>query len=126
MKGFVSNAPELHHSAVGDEWRRPKSPSDGDGATVELAQAKASEWFVVQQLVIAQKSNGDLFAEIHSLITIGAPMHARSIAAKRDVGGQLIEFTTDGQHSSMGNERQAVSRGLNGRVDDEAFLEESF
>ena len=80
------------------------SPSDDDGAAVEPAEAETGEGLVVQPLMVAQETNGDLLAEVHSLLTIGPPMHAGGITTKGDVGGELIEFASHGQRCSVRKE----------------------
>src|SRR5687768_4847876 len=71
--------------------------ADIDFRAVEPGEGESSEILGVAASQVAEYVQGHLLTELHPFPGVGAPVDACCIAGLRDVGGQFVQFATDGQ-----------------------------
>jgi len=101
------------------EWpdRRLKrtdfTASDSHLLPAELPHDEAVETLVVGAAIVPQEPERLLLADKQAADTVGAVMDASSIAAKRDVAGQLVDLIAEGERGATPEfPRRAICRGL--------------
>src|SRR5215510_7391821 len=85
----------------------PCSPSsalllDRHDAAIKLRQAETCKGFVVAPSLVAKNADRDLLSQLERLRPIRAPVHSGEVAAKSNVCGQLVEFTTYSEIAGVG------------------------
>ena len=65
--------------------------------TVKLGQRESGECFAVVGSLVTEDGEDDRFSEQQSCDTVTAPVHASRVATTRNVGGELVQFSANGE-----------------------------
>lgn len=93
------------------EWTQ-RAIHNPDPAAVEAAECEPIESFAIGSAGVGEEANRDVLAELQARHAVGAKMHARGVAAERDIRRQLIDLTSQSELlAAPGLELRAISAG---------------